>query len=163
MNDYRLLIVDDDRAIRETVRAVLEDEGFTVAVAANGAEAIAKMEERPPRLVLLDLMMPVVDGWRCSITCARIRRCRRAGVHLLGGDGLGGRAPTSSCPSRSSSPSDGLIARVAARRVGQSLRKPSCRVGISPPAEAVHTELTLQLSSALYSRNYRDPRISRVM
>ena len=63
MNRYRLLIVDDDREIRETLRAVLEDEGFTVAVAANGAEAIAKLEERPPRLVLLDLMMPVVDGW----------------------------------------------------------------------------------------------------
>ena len=63
MNDYRLLIVDDDRAIRETVRAVLEDAGYTVAVAANGAEAIAKMKERPPRLVLLDLMMPVVDGF----------------------------------------------------------------------------------------------------
>ena len=63
MNDYRLLVVDDDRSIREALRAVLEDEGFTVAVAANGAEAMAKMEERPPQLVLLDLMMPVLDGF----------------------------------------------------------------------------------------------------
>jgi CheY-like chemotaxis protein len=63
MNRYRLLVVDDDREIRETLRAALEDQGFTVAVAANGAEAIAKMAERPPRLVLLDLKMPVVDGW----------------------------------------------------------------------------------------------------
>ena len=63
MNDYRLLVVDDDRAVREALRAALEDEGFTVAVAANGAEAMAKMRERPPRLVLLDLMMPVLDGF----------------------------------------------------------------------------------------------------
>ncbi len=63
MNPYRLLIVDDDRSIREALRTALEDEGFTVAVAANGAEALAKIEERHPRLVLLDLMMPIVDGW----------------------------------------------------------------------------------------------------
>jgi two-component system, chemotaxis family, chemotaxis protein CheY len=63
MNRYRMLIVDDDREVRETLRTALEDEGFTVAVAANGAEAMTKLEERPPRLVLLDLMMPVVDGW----------------------------------------------------------------------------------------------------
>ena len=63
MNRYRMLIVDDDREVRETLRTALEDEGFTVAVAANGAEAMTKLEERRPRLVLLDLMMPVVDGW----------------------------------------------------------------------------------------------------
>ena len=81
MNDYRLLVVDDDRGIRETLRAALEDEGFTVAVAANGAEAIAKMEERPPRLVLLDLMMPVLDGFevldrmRADPTLANVPVC----------------------------------------------------------------------------------------
>ena len=63
MNQYRLLVVDDDRDTRESLRAALEDHGYTVAVAANGAEAMHKLEERPPRLVLLDLMMPVVDGW----------------------------------------------------------------------------------------------------
>ncbi len=63
MNQFRLLVVDDDREIREVLRSALEDQGFTVAVAANGAEAMAKLEERPPCLVLLDLMMPIVDGW----------------------------------------------------------------------------------------------------
>jgi CheY-like chemotaxis protein len=63
MNEFRLLVVDDDRDVREALRTALENEGYTVAVAANGAEAIHKMAERPPRLVLLDLMMPVVDGW----------------------------------------------------------------------------------------------------
>lgn len=63
MNQFRLLVVDDDRETREALRTALEDEGYTVAVAANGAEAMAKLEERPPRLVLLDLVMPIVDGW----------------------------------------------------------------------------------------------------
>ena len=63
MSCYRMLIVDDDRSVREALRSALEDEGFTVAVAANGAEAMAKLAERRPRLVLLDLMMPIVDGW----------------------------------------------------------------------------------------------------
>ncbi len=63
MNQFRLLVVDDDRDTRETLRTALEDQGYTVAVAANGAEAMHKLEERPPRLVLLDLMMPIVDGW----------------------------------------------------------------------------------------------------
>jgi two-component system chemotaxis response regulator CheY len=81
MNDYRLLVVDDDRAIREALRAWLEDCGYTVAVAANGAEAMAKMAERPPRLVLLDLMMPVVDGFevldrmRADPSLAKVQVC----------------------------------------------------------------------------------------
>ena len=81
MNPYRLLIVDDDRSIREALRTALEDQGFTVAVAANGAEALAKIEERRPRLVLLDLMMPIVDGWevldrvRADPSLADVRVC----------------------------------------------------------------------------------------
>jgi two-component system response regulator MprA len=81
MSSYRLLVVDDDREIRETLRTALEDEGFTVAVAANGAEAMAKMHDRPPRLVLLDLMMPIVDGWevldrmRTDPSLAEVRVC----------------------------------------------------------------------------------------
>jgi CheY-like chemotaxis protein len=64
MDAYRLLVVDDDRDTRELLREALENEGFTVVVAANGFEAMTKLEERPPRLVLLDLMMPVLDGWQ---------------------------------------------------------------------------------------------------
>jgi CheY-like chemotaxis protein len=88
MNQFRLLVVDDDRGVRESVRTILEDEGFTVAVAANGAEAIAKMEERPPRVVLLDLMMPIVDGWqvldhmRDDPALAGVRVCVCSAVHV---------------------------------------------------------------------------------
>ncbi len=63
MSTHRILVVDDDEALRETVKELLEMEGFEVSVAKNGREAlesIAKLGR--PCLVLLDLMMPVMDG-----------------------------------------------------------------------------------------------------
>jgi len=60
----RILIVEDDVAIRETVAELLEDEGYDVDRAANGADALALLERSgTPALILLDLMMPVMDGW----------------------------------------------------------------------------------------------------
>lgn len=59
----RVLVVDDDRAIRETIRIILEDEGYEVVDARNGAEALEILRESPePLVVLLDLMMPKLDG-----------------------------------------------------------------------------------------------------
>lgn len=60
----RVLVVDDDPAIREAVRDVLEGEGIAVDTAADGLEALAKALRQPPRLVLLDMRMPRMDGWR---------------------------------------------------------------------------------------------------
>jgi CheY-like chemotaxis protein len=60
--DRRVLVVDDDPDIREVVALVLEDEGFSVETAANGAEALEKMRANPPCGILLDMMMPVMDG-----------------------------------------------------------------------------------------------------
>jgi len=59
----RVLVVDDDRAIRETLRAALEEEGYVVAEAANGALALDILRRTAGRsVVLLDLRMPVMDG-----------------------------------------------------------------------------------------------------
>lgn len=59
----RLLVVDDDTAIRETLRALLEDEGYSVSEAADGAVALRRLRQSPqPHVVLLDMMMPRVDG-----------------------------------------------------------------------------------------------------
>lgn len=58
-----VLVVDDDAAIRDAVRDVLENEGITVETATDGADALAKVNERRPSLVLLDMRMPVMDGW----------------------------------------------------------------------------------------------------
>jgi CheY-like chemotaxis protein len=58
-----VLIVDDDRDSRETARMVLEEEGYTVDVAADGHAALNRLRSAPsPTLLLVDLMMPVMDG-----------------------------------------------------------------------------------------------------
>jgi excisionase family DNA binding protein len=58
-----ILIVDDDERVREYVRVNLEMEGYTVREAGNAVEGLAVLEEVSPDLVLLDVMMPEVDGW----------------------------------------------------------------------------------------------------
>ena len=58
-----ILIVDDDPAIRETIVEVLVEEGYSVEAATNGAEGLAAVRRSPPALVLLDMRMPVLDGW----------------------------------------------------------------------------------------------------
>jgi len=63
---HTVLVVDDDADIRESLSELLECEGFAVRTAANGAEAVAKMEAELPCFVILDLMMPVMDGWEVA-------------------------------------------------------------------------------------------------
>lgn len=63
MPDLRILVVDDEESIRETVSYMLESEGYDVAQATNGAEALQVVDAVPPDLVLLDMRMPVLDGW----------------------------------------------------------------------------------------------------
>ena len=58
-----VLVVDDDPAIREAVRDVLEGMGIPVDTASDGADALDKVLRQVPRLVLLDMRMPVMDGW----------------------------------------------------------------------------------------------------
>ena len=58
-----VLVVDDDASIRDAVRDVLESAGIAVETAANGADALQKVSRHRPRLVLLDMRMPVLDGW----------------------------------------------------------------------------------------------------
>ena len=59
----RILVVDDDDSIREFVGMALEDEGHQVVTAAQGAQALVVAAESPPDLILLDIRMPVMDGW----------------------------------------------------------------------------------------------------
>jgi excisionase family DNA binding protein len=58
-----VLIVDDDQGVRAFVRANLELEGYTVREAGSADEGLASLEDRLPDLILLDVMMPQVDGW----------------------------------------------------------------------------------------------------
>ncbi len=59
----RVLVVDDEPAIRELVTTVLRYEGFDVATAENGREALAAVEQNRPHLVVLDVMLPDLDGF----------------------------------------------------------------------------------------------------
>jgi two-component system, chemotaxis family, chemotaxis protein CheY len=61
--DCRVLVVDDEPAIRYVVAETLAFEGYPVKTAENGAEALRIVEKEHPELVLLDMRMPVLDGW----------------------------------------------------------------------------------------------------
>lgn len=63
MPEVRVLVVDDEPDIRDTVAAMLEIEGYEVSQATNGAEALTIIEHDPPDLIVLDMRMPVLDGW----------------------------------------------------------------------------------------------------
>jgi CheY-like chemotaxis protein len=61
-----VLLVDDERAIRTICRVNLEGDGLAVTEAADGGEALEQVRRERPSLVLLDVMMPSVDGWRAA-------------------------------------------------------------------------------------------------
>ena len=58
-----ILVVDDERDIRDTIAELLTDEGYEVEEASDGAEALEKARGCHPAMVLLDLMMPGMNGW----------------------------------------------------------------------------------------------------
>lgn len=62
MNNTRIMIVDDEEPIRESLQGILEDEGYQVSCAPSGEEAIARFRKQPTDCVLLDIWMPGIDG-----------------------------------------------------------------------------------------------------
>ena len=71
MSMGKILVADDDKNICELIRLYLEKEGYTVALAHDGEDAVAKFFDDTPDLVLLDIMMPKLDGWQ---VCREIRK-----------------------------------------------------------------------------------------
>jgi len=69
----KILVIDDDEKITSMLRRSLAFEGYTVETASDGAEGLRKMLKEEPDLVVLDVMMPHVDGWE---VCRRIRESR---------------------------------------------------------------------------------------
>src|SRR5687768_7696234 len=61
-----VLVVDDDLYLTEIISDVLEAEGHTARKASNGLEALDLIKERKPEIILLDLMMPVMNGWELA-------------------------------------------------------------------------------------------------
>ena len=60
----RVLVVEDDADILSSLVEVIRDEGFEVSSAANGYQALEQLARHPVDLIFLDLMMPIMDGWR---------------------------------------------------------------------------------------------------
>lgn len=75
-----VLIADDDAQIRELLTLYFTKEGFAVAEAADGAEAIVKVQQLKPSLVILDIMMPVLDGLEA---CRQIRKFSHVPIIML--------------------------------------------------------------------------------
>ncbi len=75
---HNILIVDDEPNIVVPLQFLMEQKGYAVRVATSGEEAVAAAAEQPPDLVLLDIMLPGIDGFE---TCQRIR-------DLAGGDSI---------------------------------------------------------------------------
>jgi DNA-binding response OmpR family regulator len=76
-----VLVVDDDPAIRGLVADALRSEGYAVDLAAHGREALEAMRARKPSAVVLDLMMPVMDGFSFMEACHLEQLCD--GVHIV--------------------------------------------------------------------------------
>jgi len=75
-----IMVVDDEKNICELIRLYLEKEGFAVTIANNGSDAIAMIRQNRPDLVLLDIMMPVIDGWE---VCRQVREFSQVPIIML--------------------------------------------------------------------------------
>lgn len=71
MGDVRVMVVDDDNNICEFLRLYLEKEGYEVQICHDGQEALDQFQKFSPAMILLDVMMPRLDGWQ---TCREIRK-----------------------------------------------------------------------------------------
>lgn len=80
MENNRILVIEDDKSIREMLTFALETEGFNVDIGKNGTEALKKNNEFKPNLVLLDLMLPDINGFE---VCKKIQQERDIPVIMV--------------------------------------------------------------------------------
>lgn len=80
MNSIKILIVDDDQNICELLRLYIEKEGYEPIVVNDGEAAIAALGEHNPKLILLDIMLPKLDGWQ---VCREVRKVSDVPIIML--------------------------------------------------------------------------------
>ncbi len=80
MNKLKIMIVDDDPNIQQLISLYLTREGFDVSTAAAGDEALRIFKNDPPNLMLLDIMLPVMDGWQ---VCREVRKVSNIPIIML--------------------------------------------------------------------------------
>ncbi len=76
----RILVVDDETRMRDLLRAVLESRGYSVTEAEDGLQALKAFVADPPDMVMLDVMMPVMDGFAC---CRKLREYSQCPILML--------------------------------------------------------------------------------
>ena len=84
MDNKKILIVDDDKNICELLRLYLEKDGFSTIVANDGGQALTAAQINNPDLILLDIMMPILDGWQ---VCREIRKTSNVPIIMLSAEG----------------------------------------------------------------------------
>lgn len=80
MSGERILIIEDEERIREMLREYLENEGFRITEAADGAEGLEKFKGMEFEMIILDVMLPKVDGWS---VCREVRRTSAIPIMML--------------------------------------------------------------------------------
>ena len=82
----KALVIEDDKNIAELLRLYLEKDGFEVSIAPDGGKGLQLAEDEHPDVVLLDIMLPVMDGWQ---VCREIRRTSQVPIIMLTAKGEG--------------------------------------------------------------------------
>ena len=80
MNNQKALVIEDDKNIAELLRLYLEKDGFEVSIASDGGQGLRLAGEVEPDVILLDIMLPVMDGWQ---VCKEIRRNSQVPIIML--------------------------------------------------------------------------------
>ena len=76
---WRILVIDDDAGVRETIRQTLDERGYEVITAVNGALGLAAFRDAPPDLAITDIIMPVMEG----LQTIRALRCERPEMPII--------------------------------------------------------------------------------
>lgn len=87
MKHIQILVVDDEQGIRESLRGVLEDEGFSVHVVGRGEDALAELQKRSYEVVLLDVWLPGIDGLETLAQIQKMPLSERPNVVMISGHG----------------------------------------------------------------------------
>ncbi|MBU0581043.1 MAG: response regulator [Candidatus Margulisbacteria bacterium] len=79
----KILLVDDDKAVVESVKFLLETEGYNVVTAKDGEEGLAKAKSENPDLILLDILMPKINGYQMALSLNKDSKLKKIPVVLL--------------------------------------------------------------------------------
>ncbi len=81
----KILIIDDEEDIQKLLKIRLEQEGFVVIIASDGEKGVKLAELEMPDLILMDIMMPVVDGYSCLKEIRRLQKTKDTHVLMMSG------------------------------------------------------------------------------